>query len=628
MSSSAQPSHEIDLDVTKLVLDVVDRKLRYLSTRIDASLTGGTIERTIDGASTLTLQVHDPKHVLLRSGLFDQQVQLRLDRLFWRLCQISKQGDDLTLTFEDREVALLRRHSAPKKAKRGNMTRAEFALSLVREVREGGGIPFVCPELHVRAPIQSSKMEKTTRERSYNREQGLAPNRLLTVKGATADAGQLRNAQKVLDVANSFNADDRVKKALVEAVIVESQIRNLSGGDRDSRGILQVRDQTARGMSPPINNRDISQCCAAFLTRGFYKYGGALEIARKNPKMSAGQIAQHVQGSAYGSRYDQHQHEAQAFLDQYEGGVTTTTTRTTKTVLVPYQYRRGGADGTRENSWECLQRLAKEVEWRCFMSAGSLYFISEDALLRSKPRLVVREFTPGIVDIDFDLDTGKPVATATLTARAARWAVPPGAVVQIEDYGPATGRWLVADISRGVFDADARIGLKRVTHALKEPAAETRQRTFTRRSAGAAATSAAVERVYRKAKQISSKRFPYVWGGGHARAGTPSGSPPGYDCSGSVIAALAAGGLGYQPGGSTDVSGTMAREWGEPGPGQEMTVYANDSHVFVVFTFGFGSGRKAEFYTTGDWGSGWGGAGFKPNPHPTTNFRARHWPGT
>src|SRR5215471_18140812 len=170
--AAAPPS--VDLDIQKLVLDVPNRKVRGKDFRVDASLIDGSIERTMDGASNLTLVVHDPDQVLLNSGAFDYAIDARLDRLYWRLCKIAKQDTDLTLTFEDRIVSRLRQHSSPKKANRGPITRAEFALSLVREVRKT--IPFVCPELHTSqavAPIENSSQARTTTSRATQKQKGL-----------------------------------------------------------------------------------------------------------------------------------------------------------------------------------------------------------------------------------------------------------------------------------------------------------------------------------------------------------------------------------------------------------------------------------------------------------------------
>lgn len=79
----------------------------------------------------------------------------------------------------------------------------------------------------------------------------------------------------------------------------------------------------------------------------------------------------------------------------------------------------------------------------------------------------------------------------------------------------------------------------------------------------------AVQRVIAGGNAIAD--FPYIWGGGHA-----SFIANGYDCSGSVSYALAAGGLLNAP----LVSGDLA-SWGAPGPGKWITIYANDGHTFM-----------------------------------------------
>jgi cell wall-associated NlpC family hydrolase len=78
-----------------------------------------------------------------------------------------------------------------------------------------------------------------------------------------------------------------------------------------------------------------------------------------------------------------------------------------------------------------------------------------------------------------------------------------------------------------------------------------------------------VQRVIAGGNAIAD--FPYIWGGGHA-----SFIANGYDCSGSVSYALAAGGLLNAP----LVSGDLA-SWGEPGPGKWITIYANAGHTFM-----------------------------------------------
>ncbi|WP_205695560.1 hypothetical protein [Conexibacter sp. SYSU D00693] len=114
----------------------------------------------------------------------------------------------------------------------------------------------------------------------------------------------------------------------------------------------------------------------------------------------------------------------------------------------------------------------------------------------------------------------------------------------------------------------------------------------------------AVARVVAAATEIAST--PYVWGGGHG------GVSGGYDCSGSISYALAAGGLLSAP---LDSTGFMS--WGEPGPGKRITVYANAGHAFMVV-----DGRRYDTSALSAGGTRW-----SSSMRSTAGFVARHPPG-
>jgi septal ring factor EnvC (AmiA/AmiB activator) len=96
---------------------------------------------------------------------------------------------------------------------------------------------------------------------------------------------------------------------------------------------------------------------------------------------------------------------------------------------------------------------------------------------------------------------------------------------------------------------------------------------------------------------------PYVWGGGHG-----SFEDSGYDCSGAVSYALHGGGFLSSPLDSTGLS-----TWGEPGPGQWITVYANAGHAWMIIA-------GLAFDTSGGAGPRW-----HPSPvNSTAGFIARH----
>ena len=631
-----------DVDVGAVLLQTAGAKLGKGSLRVDQRITDGRLTRTMDGASTLELMLDDHDRALLRSGAFSTQLDLNLAGEWWRLVQVQKQGDALNLTFEDRAVAYLRKITKPRKAKRSKMTRAEFALSIVREVKGGGGIRFVCPDLTVKQPIASSRGKLSSSKRQATVSQGISPGAALTVKGAKASSAQRANGQRVLDVASSLGASERATMALMQAVIVESQVQNLNYGDRDSLGILQVRSSTAAGMH--IDNRDVEQCCNAFLTRGFWGKGGAIDIAAKNPSMTTGMVAQNTQGSGVPTAYDQWKTEAAKWVAAYGGaGIGGGTVSR----IVPYQFQRGGTAGSVEDSWACLQRLASEVNWRCFMSGGAVYFVSDTTLMKAGPRATLSEQTLGVDNIDFDVDNGKAKSDATVTARINVLGFPPGSVVELEDCGPADGRWLVHSVERGVFDAAATVTLKRVTQPLPEPAASTTTVGGASSALGGSSFASIdgtatpeVDRAYAAAQAMDAKIYPYVWGGGHASCGTPDhgkagASDPGgsqkvagvgYDCSGSSCAVLGAADLGFHIGGPVDDSGTMAASWGAAGEGRYLTVWANANHVWLEFKTANGD----QHFGTGEFGisNPAGGPRFQALMHTKAGFSPKHWPGT
>jgi peptidoglycan hydrolase-like protein with peptidoglycan-binding domain len=85
-----------------------------------------------------------------------------------------------------------------------------------------------------------------------------------------------------------------------------------------------------------------------------------------------------------------------------------------------------------------------------------------------------------------------------------------------------------------------------------------------------AGAPAAVVAIIAAGNQIAFK--PYLYGGGH-----DTWQAPGYDCSGSVSFALHGAGLINTPMSSYDFPG-----WGDPGPGQWVTVYGMASHAYMV----------------------------------------------
>ncbi len=114
-----------------------------------------------------------------------------------------------------------------------------------------------------------------------------------------------------------------------------------------------------------------------------------------------------------------------------------------------------------------------------------------------------------------------------------------------------------------------------------------------------------VKRVIQAANAIA--KFPYKWGGGHG-----AWRDNGYDCSGSVSFALAGAGLLKAP----MTSGGFVN-YGEKGPGEWITIYANNGHIFMIVA-------GLRFDTSGQ---GRAGTRWQANARGAAGFAVRHVPG-
>lgn len=595
-----------------------------MSANVTEVITDAVVERTVEGASTLTVTIHDPEWELLESGLFDSDkdgqldiIDVKLDKLWFRLVKVAPSGDNLVLTFEDREVALLRQHDKPRSVARKDKTRAQFVEMLVREVKSVR-IKFYAPEKAIRQPVAKQPKAKNQKH-PKERNGGLNPKQSLKIKGKRADASQRRNIELALRGADIEDADKKSRKALVLAGIAEGQFRTTATNPRSgAKGPWQLLPSTERNIG--FKHTAIQKTARYFLTTGFTGTGkGAIDLAR-SAGLSSAAIANMVEGGGAGAAfYAAWDAEAEAILDAWGdfGGSTGGSTKTTR--VKQYRFARG-QDGEREDSWTAMQRLAADVNWRCFMRNGEVWFISEPRLLKQRPAAVITRDTEGVDrgTFGFDWDTGKRVKELSFDIHVTRWAFPPGSVIVIQKSGSANGRWIVHSISRSLYSDNGSVTLTKAIKPKPEPAAETTTGVQGDSSADTTADKSSVGKVYNRGVSISNKNMPYVWGGGHGKIGVPTGSPAGYDCSGYVSACLHAAGLLDN---TLDSSGLM--RWGHAGEGKEMTVWANAGHTFIEF-----KGKKFNYADTSRQAGGPAGPHMREGHRSTAGFTARHWPGT
>ena len=123
--------------------------------------------------------------------------------------------------------------------------------------------------------------------------------------------GQQRKVARKFDsVADSRKIRPLVRKALFEAGLVESNLRELGYGDRDSQGPLQQRP--SQGWGSPSQVRDSEYAANKFIDT-------ANSVLKRGFRGSAGDLAQAVQRSAFPGRYQQRGKDAVDIIRQFGG---------------------------------------------------------------------------------------------------------------------------------------------------------------------------------------------------------------------------------------------------------------------------------------------------------------------
>jgi hypothetical protein len=471
------------------------------------SIMDATVDRTIDGASTLTVTVDDDsKRSIQLSGRLGRKVDVNVDGLWWTLVQVKKAGRQLTLVFEEREVNLLRYYSSWMYQERDKGTRAQFVLKMIQEVKEAR-LKWVIPELK-EAQKQGEQLTSNQiifsdghavtanvdqAQAELQREQGIHQGTSLTSQNVPATAEQIGNANVILATGRSMGANTKVLVSSIVTAIDESDLINLTGGDLDSVGLFQQR--ASWGSYEERHNPAVA--AAKYFEQ-------AIVADQRFPSLTMQMLCQTVQrsGTPDGSNYARYVDEGYRFVSAYGSEVPQSTRDAVKnaqagqaainsvtgaSAVTATQLAGTGADQaqvfmrgtiqvkdsytilTKENSWSCITRLANEVNWRAFCVSGTIYFISEAYLFKSKPFMTISEDSIGIDWIDYDYDEGKRQATVTVTCHLSRWSAPPGSTIQISNMGIVNGKWLVEEVSRSLYDSSATITLSKPLPVLPEP---------------------------------------------------------------------------------------------------------------------------------------------------------------
>lgn len=454
---------------------------KYIDDKSGLNIGGGvldaTLTRSIEQASTIEFTVFDPDHNLLNSRLVTEKIKCNVGPYSFKLCAVEKSDDNIILTFEDEAVSLLRDHAVPRKAARNKVTRAQFAQMLVKEVPK---LSLFSTELKVHQPVEKTKQTPNQKSRDANKEYGF-PDKIpsdITVRGGkNPTKAQMTNADIILRQGTEMLADKFTLIVGLAVGIDESALVALNHGDSagpDSRGVFQQRDNGAWATAPKGSAASEAQRMdTATSAKIFFKK--AIELRKNHPDYTETELAHAVQGNADPNVYQQWVKEAKKIYALWFGIIpdfnADTANSTTARAKKPYEFHRGGPGQRGEDSWQCLLRLSQEVNWLCFCIGFTVYFLPSVDLYTSRPIATIDEDTVGVERINFEYDLGKNVTQATVEVHAERWQVDPGAVIMIQNMGPANGRWLVSEITRSFFDTQAEVSLIKPTNPLPEPAA-------------------------------------------------------------------------------------------------------------------------------------------------------------
>lgn len=586
-----------------------------------------------------TLHVGDADEQLRRSGVLDRQddevldqgVTCTIDGLRWEVVSVRPSGSTVDVIVEPQFVARLRRRNRPRVFRRDAYTRAGALRTLIRT--EEPEVTFVCPARGERAAAERDRDAKIRATKSAVDSKAAGPSGIpddakLTVKGAPASPDQIRVGELVLQECAAQDAGPKARKAAMLAAIVESQVQNLPGGDRDSRGVIQIRDSTARGIG--VDNRDVRDSIRVFLTRGFYSIyatggsipagrGGAINIAQDKPTMTAGQVAQSCQGSGVPDAYDRYSAEADEWIDAFDGSGETKTGAAPRGTAdtARDEWRRGGTDGELESTWDMGVRLGGEVRWAWFATLDTeIVYADERDLLRSRAAAILKPHEGSVDFIDGGWDVGHGVDTITVDVRGITpRSAPHGCPVIVRDAGPTNGRYLIESTRISSGSDSGTLTLRRARDPKREPVRET---TSSPAAKADKKNTPIRERIVAEAVKTLTVKDNGAPGTGHRYYSWDTRTAPNLqdptpgrgrsDCSQWVAAVYALAGAPF-PGANTYEQNARGRRTSSPKPG-DLMLTGNIEHVELYV------GR-------GSWKGNTIGHGSEPIDRDDTN----NWPG-
>jgi hypothetical protein len=405
----------------------------------------------------------------------------------------------------------------------------------------------------------------------------------LTVKGNGMSPAQLAVAETLLQVGQRLGAPAICQVAIIYAGIWESGLTPSPGNGRQW-GVLS-------GSVNTFGQYDTVGMAASFMDGGKgFQAGGAISLAQtvSNPV----QIAIEVEAP---SIWPNNAYAAQPGYPGDQAAIAEAT-RTVKRILgagisitTPGGIAGLGGTGTQANTtpvsawivgdasnpdqdyWTTCNQYAQDAQCYFFSDGERLYLADGIKLMAQTPALVIGLRDPRVTAFSATYDNtsfdyavshrrgSRIQRRATLTRASSPTQIQMsvicaidevrgGDVVYLVDAGIASGLWLVGDAVRPIELPYTQLTLVKGMMPLSAITGETiGPQTLTGKAASRPGAGTPISMMIEEANRITAADYPYVWGGGHAKAGSPStgqsGNIVGFDCSGSVAAVLAAGGF-------------------------------------------------------------------------------------
>jgi hypothetical protein len=403
------------------------------------------------------------------------------------------------------------------------------------------------------------------------------------VNGKRASANQRKTIDGCLGQADKDNASRRVMIATIMCITQESnagELANVMTGN-DDVGIFQQ----GRNWISVKGSKDPEASTHAFLITGptsWKKVHRSVKKADGNLSLAIHAVQKNRDPNAYAS----HEKEATATVDTWldNGGSSGSGSYTKQ-----YTYSRGEKGGQEENSWDAIARLVGDVGAYRWAAGNTLYAASGDEIRAQAPSLTIYGDEGWLVKPpSWSWASNRVISEITLDVLADRWGILPGGMVRLpREFGAMQGKWMVWNVSgASLVSPEATVVLRRPTRRKSEPAPE----TGTHEGAGSGGGD-----LYDVCKRISDQHHSYPHPMVHhgpwknIKPSTP------LDCSESTSLALHRAGFFDHP--AAWVSGDFAVKYGSKGKGDEWTVWANPTHVWIEF-YNSGGSFRARFDTS------------------------------